>query len=147
MGSRELANVRPWPYGQSLMESINHRLYGSDLVLPKLQRVPEQLRHIAVVFLRTRRVRLIIAYAEKNVGGFSWFLNSRFAFWWTLQNSPPLVATLPHPFNTEYATQWGQIPGFWFFGNHNQASNWITICTSLFRIFRKIQWNKRRFPS
>ena len=52
---------RPWPYGQSLMESINHRLYGSDLVLPKLQRVPEQLRHIAVVFLRTRRVRLIIA--------------------------------------------------------------------------------------
>jgi hypothetical protein len=49
-------------------------------------------------------------------------------------------------FNTKYATQLDQISGFLFIGNRNKASYSITICTSLFRIFRKIQRNKRQFP-
>jgi hypothetical protein len=39
----------------------------------------------------------------------------------------------------------GFFRGLIFFGNRNQASDLIIICTSLLRIFRKIQLNKQRF--
>jgi hypothetical protein len=39
----------------------------------------------------------------------------------------------------------GFFRGLIFFGNRNQASDLIVICTNLLRIFRKIQLNKQRF--